>query len=313
MIPWSPRRFIVILVALFVLNWLIVAVFAPAEKRIRVPYNPTFLAAGAQGQRQGDLVDRGHGPGRVQEGGQVQGRQRQGLRDRDPDLRQRPRAVAAARGQGRRDQRQAARRAARCSQTILFCFGPTILLVALFVFLVPPRRRRRGRRRRARPVRPQSRAERVEPRRRRSPSTTSPASTRPRRSWSRWSTSCKQPREVPQARGAHPARRAAGRARPAPARRCSPARWRARRACRSSRPRRPSSSRRSWASAPRACATSSSRPKEAAPAIIFIDELDAIGRSRGGRGGGARRPRRARADAQPDPHRDGRLRHRREA
>src|SRR3954466_329143 len=43
MIPWSPRRFIVILIALFVLNWLIVAVFAPPEKRIKVPYSPTFL------------------------------------------------------------------------------------------------------------------------------------------------------------------------------------------------------------------------------------------------------------------------------
>ena len=46
--------------------------------------------------------------------------------------------------------------------------------------------------------------------------------------------------------------------------------------------------------------------KAAAPAIIFIDELDAIGRARGG-GATPRRPRRARADAQPDPDRDGRL------
>ena len=43
MIPWSPRRFIVILIGLFVLNWALVQVFAPAEKEIRVPYTPTFL------------------------------------------------------------------------------------------------------------------------------------------------------------------------------------------------------------------------------------------------------------------------------
>ena len=43
------------------------------------------------------------------------------------------------------------------------------------------------------------------------------------------------------------------------------------------------------------------------PSIVFIDEIDAIGRSRGG-GGLQRRERRARADAEPDPHGDGRLR-----
>ena len=48
--------------------------------------------------------------------------------------------------------------------------------------------------------------------------------------------------------------------------------------------------------------------KEKAPCIVFIDELDAIGKTRAGNTGFLSRPRRARADAQPAPRRDGRLR-----
>ena len=76
--------------------------------------------------------------------------------------------------------------------------------------------------------------------------------------------------------------------------------------CRSSRSPARTSSRCSSASARRACATCSSRRKQKAPCIIFIDELDAIGKARGV--GHGRRPRRARADAQPAARRDGRLR-----
>ena len=43
MLPWKPRRFLTILVVLFVINWLIVSVVAPPAARITIPYNPTFL------------------------------------------------------------------------------------------------------------------------------------------------------------------------------------------------------------------------------------------------------------------------------
>ena len=52
------------------------------------------------------------------------------------------------------------------------------------------------------------------------------------------------------------------------------------------------------------------RAKAEAPAIVFVDEIDAVGRHRGA--GLGRRSRRARADPQPDSGRDGRLRDRHE-
>ena len=67
---------------------------------------------------------------------------------------------------------------------------------------------------------------------------------------------------------------------PAAARRCWPGPWPARPACRSTSCRPPASWRSSSAWARPASASCSRRPSAQAPAIIFIDELDAIGRHR---------------------------------
>ena len=94
-----------------------------------------------------------------------------------------------------------------------------------------------------------------------------------------------EPRQVPAARRRRSPRACCSPARRAPARRCWPAPWPARPTCRSSRSRPRSSSRWSSASAPRRVRDLFEQAKKAAPAIIFIDELDAIGRKRGGGGG----------------------------
>ena len=104
-------------------------------------------------------------------------------------------------------------------------------------------------------------------------------STRPRASSPRSSTSSRTPRSTrSSAAGFREA--SCSRAGPARARRCSPGRSRARPACRSSLPPQ-------FVEAIVGIGASRVRDlfkqaKEAAPAIIFIDELDAIGRSRSG-------------------------------
>jgi cell division protease FtsH len=134
MLPWRPRRFITILIALFVLNWLIVAVVAPPEGRITVPYNPTFL---------GQVRD-----GNVKEisssGDTVKGEFKREVTYKDKSakrfetefptfaddrqlssLLEEHKVIITAEPPGERS----------LLQTILFSFGPTILLVGLFIFI----------------------------------------------------------------------------------------------------------------------------------------------------------------------------------
>jgi cell division protease FtsH len=133
MIPWNPRRFVLILIGLFILNWVIVGVVAPPEKRIQVPYNPTFL----------DQVRKDNVQEISSSGDTVQGEFENDVTYKDETakrfqtefptfaddaqlskLLEEHNVVITAEPPGQRS----------LLQTILLGFGPTILLVALFIW-----------------------------------------------------------------------------------------------------------------------------------------------------------------------------------
>jgi len=134
MLPWSPRRFLLILLALFVLNWLVVAIFAPAEERLSVPYNPTFLGQLRDGNvkeisSRGDTVQ-----GEFEDEVTYEGESAKEFETEFPTfandeqlsrlLTEQEVTINAEPPDSR-----------SLLETILFSFGPTILLVALFVLL----------------------------------------------------------------------------------------------------------------------------------------------------------------------------------
>jgi cell division protease FtsH len=134
MFPWSPRRFITILIALFIINWLIVGLVAPPEKRITVPYNPNFL-----GQVRANNVKEISSSGDTVQGEfkhevKYKGESATRFETEFPtfaddaqlsSLLETHDVIITAEPPGERS----------LLQTILFSFGPTILLVALFVFV----------------------------------------------------------------------------------------------------------------------------------------------------------------------------------
>jgi cell division protease FtsH len=133
MIPWSPRRFIAILLGLFILNWLFVALFAPPEKRIKIPYSPTFLQEVRKGNVEeisstGDTVK-----GEFEKSVKYKDETAKGFETEIPtfandrelsQLLEENSVVISASPPGERS----------LLATILLGFGPTILLVALFIF-----------------------------------------------------------------------------------------------------------------------------------------------------------------------------------
>jgi cell division protease FtsH len=133
MIPWSPRRFITILIALFVLNWLIVAVFAPPQKRIKIPYNPNFLQQ-VRNENVKEISSTGDTvKGDFRKSVEYKGDRAEEFETEIPTfandrelsrLLEDHNVVISAEPPGERS----------LLETILLGFGPTILLVALFIF-----------------------------------------------------------------------------------------------------------------------------------------------------------------------------------
>jgi cell division protease FtsH len=135
MLPWSWRRFLAILAVLFFLNWLIVAIFAPAEERIQVPYNPTFLNQVRQGNVE-EISSRGETvQGTFREQVRHEGEEAEKFETEIPtfanerelsQLLESEDVTINAEPPGERS----------LLETILFSFGPTLLLVALFIFFL---------------------------------------------------------------------------------------------------------------------------------------------------------------------------------
>jgi cell division protease FtsH len=133
MLPWSPRRFLIILALLFILNWAIVAIFAPAEPRISVPYNPTFLAQLRDGNVKeisptGETIK-----GEFKKEISYEGDEATNFETQVPtfanerqlsELLEDQNVTVSAKPPGERS----------LLETLLFSFGPTILLVALFIW-----------------------------------------------------------------------------------------------------------------------------------------------------------------------------------
>jgi cell division protease FtsH len=137
MLPFNPRRFLGILLVLLLLNYVIAAIVAPQKERVRVPYSPTFLAQ----VRAGNVKEI------FSSGDTIKGEFRRAVRYPPKDgkkaerfntevptfandeqlsrLLERHRVVVNAKPPGERS----------LLATLLISFGPTLLFVALFVWL----------------------------------------------------------------------------------------------------------------------------------------------------------------------------------
>ncbi len=130
MLPFSFRRFFVILAVLLALNYLFVAIFAPADERKRIPYTPDFI----------EQVEQGNVKEISSKGDTVQGEYKKKVKDAEKFETEIP-AFADDQSLSRLLQDNTVTVNARPPedrslwQTVLFSFGPVLLLVGLFIFL----------------------------------------------------------------------------------------------------------------------------------------------------------------------------------
>ena len=135
MLPLGWRRFAGILLLLFALNYLFVAIFAPPPERVRIPYSPTFLEQVRKGNVKeiastGDTIK-----GDFERKAKFEGKEAEHFDTEVPSfandqqlskLLQDNDVTVNAKPPNERS----------LVETLLFSFGPTILLVLLFVWLM---------------------------------------------------------------------------------------------------------------------------------------------------------------------------------
>src|SRR3954447_15388627 len=131
MLPFSWRRFIAVLAVLLFLNYAIVAIFAPPEKRKRIPYTPTFIQEVQKGNVK-EISSRGE---------TLQGDFRKEFKDANHFETEVPTFADTKQLSRLLQEHKVTVNAKPPSersflQTLIFSFGPTLLIVGLFIFLI---------------------------------------------------------------------------------------------------------------------------------------------------------------------------------
>ena len=131
MLPFSLRRFVVILGVLLVANYLFVAIFAPPEERNRVPYTPTFI----------EQIEKQNVKEISSKGDTVQGefkKEVDGAKLFETEVPTFANSDELSKLLQSNDVTVNAKppEARSLLQTLLFSFGPTLLLVGLFIYFI---------------------------------------------------------------------------------------------------------------------------------------------------------------------------------